>query len=131
MLGILDISLPVIYGEGKEKALRRLNREWKYRVEELGEPSVMPQQTLEKHSGRFWLSPLSSINGSIVPPISNNPITGHQSPPGSSVPSSPTRVDARLALDTLLNYLYQAPPDTVDQNEYLTILNLTDKLRVL
>jgi hypothetical protein len=30
LLGILDISIPVIYGEGKENAFRRLNREWKY-----------------------------------------------------------------------------------------------------
>jgi hypothetical protein len=35
LLGIFDISMPVIYGEGKENALRRLNREWKYRLDEL------------------------------------------------------------------------------------------------
>lgn len=35
VLGIFDISMPVIYGEGKEKAFRRLNREWKYRLDEL------------------------------------------------------------------------------------------------
>ncbi|KAH8800856.1 heterokaryon incompatibility protein-domain-containing protein [Xylogone sp. PMI_703] len=28
LLGIFDISMPVIYGEGKENAFRRLNREW-------------------------------------------------------------------------------------------------------
>ena len=35
LLGIFDISMPVIYGEGKEKAFRRLIREWKYRLEDL------------------------------------------------------------------------------------------------
>ena len=35
LLGIFDISMPVIYGEGKENAFRRLNREWNYRLDEL------------------------------------------------------------------------------------------------
>jgi hypothetical protein len=35
LLGIFDISIPVIYGEGKENAFRRLKREWKYRLDEL------------------------------------------------------------------------------------------------
>ena len=35
LLGIFDISMSAIYGEGKEKAFRRLNREWKYRLDEL------------------------------------------------------------------------------------------------
>jgi hypothetical protein len=30
LLGIFDISTPVLYGEGKEKAFRRLKLEWKY-----------------------------------------------------------------------------------------------------
>jgi hypothetical protein len=34
LLGIFDILMPVIYGEGKENAFRRLNREWKYRLDE-------------------------------------------------------------------------------------------------
>jgi len=34
LLGIFDISMPVIYGEGKENAFRRLNREWRYRLDE-------------------------------------------------------------------------------------------------
>ena len=37
LLGIFDISIPVIYGEGKENAFRRLNREWKYRLDELSQ----------------------------------------------------------------------------------------------
>jgi len=35
LLGIIDISMPVIYGEGRENAFRRLNREWKCRLDEL------------------------------------------------------------------------------------------------
>jgi WD40 repeat protein len=60
LLGILDISIPVIYGEGKENAFRRLNREWKYRLDELSQAEITSnyakqsyalQQTLEGHSG--------------------------------------------------------------------------------
>ena len=35
LLGIFNISILIIYGEGKENAFRRLNREWKYRLEEI------------------------------------------------------------------------------------------------
>ncbi|KAF4631798.1 hypothetical protein G7Y89_g6336 [Cudoniella acicularis] len=71
----------------------------------------------------------SSSNGSMAPP-SSTPVTGLQSPPGSSAPSSPTQDDARRALDTLLNFFQQAPNGLVDQNEYLTVLKLTEKLRL-
>jgi WD40 repeat protein len=61
LLGIFGISIPVIYGEGKENAFRRLNREWKYRLDELSQtPSnytkqlVKLQQKLEGHSGEVW-----------------------------------------------------------------------------
>jgi WD40 repeat protein len=57
LLGIFDISIPVIYGEGKENAFRRLNREWKHRLEELSQATSdytkrlsMLQQTLLGHS---------------------------------------------------------------------------------
>ncbi|TVY45169.1 Major centromere autoantigen B [Lachnellula subtilissima] len=72
----------------------------------------------------------SSSNGSMAPPSSSTPITGLQSPPGSSAPSSPTQDDARRALDTLLNFFQQAPNGLVDQNEYMTVLKLTEKLRL-
>jgi hypothetical protein len=42
LLGILNISMPVIYGEGKANAFRRLNREWEYRLDE---PSTISQAT--------------------------------------------------------------------------------------
>lgn len=48
-----------IYGEGKENAFRRLNREWKYRLDELlqATSNYTKQlgallQTLKGHSGR-------------------------------------------------------------------------------
>lgn len=72
----------------------------------------------------------SSSNGSMAPPSSSTPITGLQSPPGSSAPNSPTQDDARRALDTLLNFFQQAPNGLVDQNEYMTVLKLTEKLRL-
>lgn len=72
----------------------------------------------------------SSSNGSMAPPSSSTPITGLQSPPGSSAPSSPTQDDARRALDTLLNFFNQAPSGLVDQNDYMTVLKLTEKLRL-
>jgi WD40 repeat protein len=61
LLGILDISIPVIYGEGKENAFRRLKREWKHRIDEISEAASnyakrlgTQQQTLEGHSGVVW-----------------------------------------------------------------------------
>jgi WD40 repeat protein len=57
LLGIFDISIPVIYGEGRENAIRRLKREWSYRLEELSQTTSNHarrlgtlQQTLEGHS---------------------------------------------------------------------------------
>jgi hypothetical protein len=59
LLGIFNISIPIIYGEGKENAFRRLNREWKYRLDELSKATSdyskrlgMLQQTLEGHSAQ-------------------------------------------------------------------------------
>ncbi len=71
----------------------------------------------------------SSSNGSMAPP-SGTPITGLQSPPASSAPSSPTQDDARRALDTLINFFNQTAPGLADQNEYSTVLRLTEKLRI-
>jgi hypothetical protein len=66
----------------------------------------------------------------MAPPSSGTPITGLQSPPGSSAPSSPTQDDARRALDTLLTFFNQAPSGLVDRDEYMTVLKLTEKLRL-
>jgi Tol biopolymer transport system component len=68
LLGIFDISIPVIYGEGKENAFRRLNRECKYRLDELLQSTSnyakrlgMLQQTL-KHSD--WVFSVAFSPGS-------------------------------------------------------------------
>ncbi|TVY30606.1 Vegetative incompatibility protein HET-E-1, partial [Lachnellula hyalina] len=62
LLGILDISIPVIYGEGKKNAFRRLKREWKYYIDERsqGTPRYVKrlcalQQTLKGHSDKVYL----------------------------------------------------------------------------
>ncbi|KAH8674500.1 WD40-repeat-containing domain protein [Tricladium varicosporioides] len=52
LLGIFDISMPVIYGEGKENAFRRLNREWKYRLDELS-TSLQNTSNYDKKSTTF------------------------------------------------------------------------------
>lgn len=74
-----------------------------------------------------------SSNGSMAPPSSTTPnlsSSALSSPPAGSSPSSPTQDDARRALDTLLNYFNTAPQGLVDQSEYLTVLKLTEKLRL-
>lgn len=76
----------------------------------------------------------SSSSGSMGPPTSGpgsgTTITGLQSPPNSSANSPTTQEDARRALDTLLAFFQQAPSGLVDQNEYMTVLKLTEKLRI-
>jgi Tc5 transposase DNA-binding domain len=72
-----------------------------------------------------------SSNGSMVP-TSATPGNASQlsSPPANSTPSSPTHDDARRAVDTLLSFFNAAPKGLIDQNEYMTVLNLTEKLRL-
>lgn len=69
-------------------------------------------------------------NASMAMPSSSTPITGLQSPPGPSALIHPTVNDSRRALDTLLNLFNAAPAGLVDQNEYMTVLKLTEKLRL-
>lgn len=72
-----------------------------------------------------------SSNGSMVPPSATPGNTGQlSSPTGNSTPSSPTCDDARRAVDTLLSYFNAAPKGLIDQNEYMTVLKLTEKLRL-
>ncbi len=66
LLDIFGISIPVIYGEGRENAFRRLNREWKYRVEELSQATSnytkrfgALQQTFEEQSEAVYSVPFS------------------------------------------------------------------------
>jgi hypothetical protein len=48
--------MPVIYGEGKENAFRRLNREWKYRLDELSTIS----QAMSSYDKRSTTLPFQS-----------------------------------------------------------------------
>jgi hypothetical protein len=72
----------------------------------------------------------SSSNGSMAPPSSNTPISGLQSPPGSSAANSPTTEDARRALNTVLTWIQHDPSCPMDQNDYMTVLKLTEKIRL-
>jgi WD40 repeat protein len=61
LLGIFDVHMPLIYGEGMENIFRRLNREWKCRLDELSQATsnyakklAMLQQTLKGHSSVVW-----------------------------------------------------------------------------
>jgi len=81
--------------------------------------SSPPQQPLHHRSS----------NGSMTNSSNGATMSGLQSPPGSSAPASPTQDDARRALDTLMAFIRQSS-GLVDQDEYLTVLKLTEKLRL-
>ena len=68
----------------------------------------------------------SSSNNSLAGRSATTPAT--TSAVGSS-PSSPTQEDARRAADTLLSFI-QNSGAFVDHNEYLTVVRLTEKLRI-
>lgn len=68
----------------------------------------------------------SSSNSSIAGRSTTTPVTA--SAVGSS-PSSPTQEDARRAADTLLSFIQNAGA-FVDQNEYMAVVRLTEKLRL-
>lgn len=64
---------------------------------------------------------------------SNNSLTGRSttntSVVASSSPNSPTQEDARRAADTLLSFISHVG-GFVDQSEYMTVVRLTEKLRL-
>lgn len=68
----------------------------------------------------------SSSNGSIAGRSVTTPVTS--SAVGSS-PGSPTQEDARRAADTLLSFITSSA-GFVDQNEYMAVVRLTEKLRL-
>jgi hypothetical protein len=102
-------------------------------------PSTAPSSALEsassEHTGPGFsfeqaISPPrlrhSSSNSSIAGRSATTPVTS--SAVGSS-PGSPTQEDARKAADTLLSFIKNAS-GFVDHNEYLTVVRLTEKLRI-
>lgn len=98
-------------------------------------PSTAPSSALES-SGN---GPSFSFDQAVSPPqlrhsSSNSSITRSATTPltcsavGSS-PGSPTQEDARRAADTLLSFITSAS-GFVDQNEYMAVVRLTEKLRL-
>ncbi|KAK4123780.1 hypothetical protein N657DRAFT_573257 [Parathielavia appendiculata] len=99
-------------------------------------PSTAPSSALESSSN----GPSFSFEQAVSPPqlrhsSSNSSITGRSTTTpitsgavGSS-PGSPTQEDARRAADTLLSFITSAS-GFVDQNEYMTVVRLTEKLRL-
>ena len=97
-------------------------------------PSTAPSSALESSNG-----PNFSFDQAVSPPqlrhsSSNGSITRSATTPvtcsavGSS-PGSPTQEDARRAADTLLSFITSAS-GFVDQNEYMAVVRLTEKLRL-
>ncbi|KAK4456175.1 hypothetical protein QBC34DRAFT_11649 [Podospora aff. communis PSN243] len=66
----------------------------------------------------------SSSSGSLV----GRAATSATASAVGSSPNSPTQEDARRAADTLLSFIQSA--NGFDQNEYLTVVRLTEKLRI-
>ncbi|EAQ90955.1 hypothetical protein CHGG_02890 [Chaetomium globosum CBS 148.51] len=96
-------------------------------------PSTAPSSALESNGPNF------SFDQAVSPPqlrhsSSNSSITRSATTPvtcsavGSS-PGSPTQEDARRAADTLLSFITSAS-GFVDQNEYMAVVRLTEKLRL-
>lgn len=90
----------------------------------VGEPPV-PNFSLDQAVSPPQLRHCSS-SSSIAGRSTTTPVTA--SAVGSS-PGSPTQEDARRAADTLLSFITNAS-GFVDQNEYLTVVRLTEKLRL-
>lgn len=106
----------------------------KYHVPSTAPPSALESSSSEPTGPTFTFeqavsSPRlrhSSSNSSIAGRSTTTPAT--TSVVGSS-PGSPTQEDARRAADTLLSFITNAS-GFVDHNEYLTVVRLTEKLRI-
>ncbi|KAL2168658.1 hypothetical protein VTG60DRAFT_7002 [Thermothelomyces hinnuleus] len=99
-------------------------------------PSTAPSSALESSSS----GPIFGFEQAVSPPqlrhsSSSSSIAGRSSatPVTSSAigssPGSPTQEDARRAADTLLSFITNAS-GLVDQNEYMAVVRLTEKLRL-
>jgi hypothetical protein len=75
LLGIFDVHMPLIYGEGREKALVRLQREIK--AASSGEQSSLPQNEASQNHSQAT----HSYNGSVF----HGPISGRYVVPGTHV----------------------------------------------
>jgi len=75
----------------------------------------------------------SSSNSSMAARSAATPLTtsGVSSTPLGYSPSSPTQEDARRAADTLLSFMQSVVPSgMVDQNDFVAMLKLTEKLKL-
>lgn len=74
----------------------------------------------------------SSSNSSMAGRSTTTPIpnSAMSSTSMGSSPISPTQEDARRAADTLLSFIQSVGSGMVDQSEYLTVLRLTEKLKL-
>lgn len=105
-----------------------------------------PSSALESPAHEMSGSSFSGLDSAISPPTqlhhvsSNSSLAGRSSCSGTagvsgtsmgSSPSSPTQEDARRAADTLLSFMQQIKSTgLVDQNDFLIVLGLTEKLRL-
>uniref|UniRef100_A0A346DKR3 HTH CENPB-type domain-containing protein n=1 Tax=Humicola insolens TaxID=85995 RepID=A0A346DKR3_HUMIN len=95
-------------------------------------PSTAPSSALDSATS----GPAFTFEQTVSPPqlrhsSSSSSIAGRSTttPLTSTSPNSPTQEDARRAADTLLSFISQAA-GFVDQNEYMTLMRLTEKLRI-
>jgi hypothetical protein len=93
LLGILDISIPVIYGEGKGNAFRRLNRELKYRIDEL------PEATLNNAKHRVDEFTQATLNNAKRYSILQQTLKGHSNTVTSVAFSPDSRLLASASRD--------------------------------
>ncbi|KAL2020247.1 hypothetical protein VTK56DRAFT_8571 [Thermocarpiscus australiensis] len=106
----------------------------KYHVPSTAPPSALEPSSNEPTGTSFSfdqaVSPRqlrhSSSNSSMAGRPTTTPVTTSVV---SSSPGSPTQEDARKAADTLLSFIMNAS-GFVDHNEYLTVVRLTEKLRI-
>lgn len=105
-----------------------------------------PSSALESPAHELSAPPFGGLDSAISPPTqlhhvsSNSSLAGRSSCSGTaavsatsmgSSPSSPTQEDARRAADTLLSFMQQIKSTgLVDQNDFLIVLGLTEKLKL-
>jgi hypothetical protein len=85
LLGIFDVHMPLIYGEGRRKAFARLQKEINASSGE--EPSTLSQNHPSQSQGQAT----HSYNG----PVFNGPISGHYVVPGTHVTGGTVNFDFR------------------------------------
>ena len=105
--------------------------------------STAPSSALESPANEIPQPTYGTMDHAISPPpqlrhsSSNNSLTGRVGGGGGSTtasssgggPNSPTQEDARRAADTLLSFISQVG-GFADQGEYMTVVRLTEKLRI-